>query len=246
MKILIISDLHANLEAVSVLAADYDQLWVLGDLVNYGPNPREVIQFVRENATLVVRGNHDHAIGFDADPRCSLPYQAMADEMGRVTQNLISEEERAFLRALPLSISTESHGHRFYLCHATPSDPLFAYCPPESPGWEREVHAVAPGYLLAGHTHLQFEREIYGRKIVNPGSVGQPKSGAPQAAFAIWEDGRVTLHSRPYDFEKTAEKIRRLDIPQAVAKNLVEVLQKGTLSSTSSSRNGAKAAGPAL
>jgi putative phosphoesterase len=230
MKILIASDLHANLEAVSVLPTDYDQLWVLGDLVNYGPNPREVIQFALEKATLVVRGNHDHAIGFDTDPRCSPPYRAMAAEMGRITQTLISEADRAFLRALPLTISTEVHGYRFHLCHATPTDPLFAYCPPESAEWETEIRAAAPGYLLVGHTHLQFERAVHGRTVVNPGSVGQPKTGAPQAAFAIWEDGRLTLHSKAYDFEETAAKINRLAVSPAVKKSLVDVLHNGTVS----------------
>lgn len=230
MRVLIVSDLHANLEAVSVLPADYDQLWVLGDLVNYGPNPHEVIDFVRRNASLVLRGNHDNAIGFDTDPRCSGPYKAMAAAMGHVTQTLISDGEREYLRNLPLSIKTEVHGHQFQLCHATPTDPLFAYCPPESTTWEEETSVVAPGYLLVGHTHLQFARKIHDRIIVNPGSVGQPKMSAPRAAFAIWEDGTLTLRSSPYDFERTVEKIESLDISLIVKQSLIEVLRNGVLS----------------
>jgi protein phosphatase len=235
VKILIISDLHGNLEALTALPAHYDELWVLGDLVNYGPNPREVIDFVKKNASLVVRGNHDHALGFDTDPRCSKPYQVMAAEMGRITQALLSEKNKAFLRALPLSIMTETQGCRFHLCHAAPTDPLFAYCPPESSRWDEESRAVSPGYLLVGHTHLQFELERYGRKIINPGSVGQPKTGAPRAGFAIWEEGRLTLHSVPYDVERTAEKIRQLDISASAKEQLVEVLQNGALSDTTQS-----------
>lgn len=227
MTILIVSDLHANLEAVSALPKNYDQLWVLGDLVNYGPNPHEVIDFVRATATLVVRGNHDHAIGYDTDPRCSKPYEEMATEMARITQNLLSEHERYYLRTLPLSINTEVHGHRFYLCHAVPTDPLFAYCPPESPRWDAEVHAVGSGSLLVGHTHLQFEREIDGRKVINPGSVGQPKSAAPLAGYAVWQDGRFTLKTVPYNFEQTAAKIQRLEIPVSVREQLAGVLRNG-------------------
>ncbi len=230
MRVLIVSDLHANLEAVSTLPSDYDQLWVLGDLVNYGPNPHEVIDFVRKNASLVVRGNHDHAVGFDTDPRCSGPYKAMAAEMGRVTQRLISDEEREYLSTLPLCVRTEVPGDRFHLCHATPTDPLYAYRSPESAGWEEETRVVRPGYLLVGHTHLQFKREVDGRTSVNPGSVGQPKTGAPRAAFAIWEDGTLTLGSSPYDSEKTAEKIGRLDISPEVKQGLVDVLRNGVLS----------------
>jgi len=230
MKILIVSDLHGNAEAIAALPSDYDRLWVLGDLVNYGPNPKESIEFVRENADLIVRGNHDHAIGFATDPRCSGPYREMAAEMGRLTQALISEEDRSFLRTLPLSVTTEIRGQRFHLCHAAPSDPLFAYRPPESEEWEQEVQGVAPGYLLVGHTHLQFRREIGNRTIVNPGSVGQPKSQAPRIAFAVWDDGKLALHTSIYDVEATVRKIGKLDISSKVTESLIQVLRTGSLS----------------
>lgn len=110
MNILIVADLHGNTEALSALPQQYDQLWVLGDLVNYGPNPREIIDFVRNHADVVVRGNHDHAIGFNTDPRCSEPYKSMAAEMGRFTQAVLTEDEKAYLRSLPLSASSEVNG----------------------------------------------------------------------------------------------------------------------------------------
>ncbi|HEY7307319.1 MAG TPA: metallophosphoesterase family protein [Bryobacteraceae bacterium] len=227
MKILLISDLHGNAEAISVLPRDYDQLWVLGDLVNYGPNPREVIDFVRRHATYVIRGNHDHAIGFDTDPRCPEPYKAMAAEMGAITQHALTGEEKRYLRMLPLSISAEIHGSRFYLCHAAPTDPLFAYRPPESNDWEKEVHVVPPGCLLVGHTHLQFRRDVLDRIIVNPGSVGQPKTAAPQACFAIWHDGSIQFHSLSYPYFETIEKIRHLELSKRVKEDLIATLETG-------------------
>ena len=78
MKIVIISDLHGNFDALSALPESCDELWVLGDLVDYGPQPREVMSFVRSHAAAVVRGNHDNAVGFDVDPRCNPRYHAMA------------------------------------------------------------------------------------------------------------------------------------------------------------------------
>ncbi len=77
MKIVIASDMHGDLEALTALP-EFDELWVLGDLVNYGPNPSEVVDFVRANASVAIRGNHDHTIGFDADPRCSPAFREMA------------------------------------------------------------------------------------------------------------------------------------------------------------------------
>lgn len=236
MKILIVSDLHANAEAIAALPKQYDHLWVLGDLINYGPSPRDAIEFVRKNADLIVRGNHDHAIGFDTNPRCSGPYRDMAAEMGRITNMLLSDEDRSFLRALPLCVNTEIYGQHFHLCHATPSDPLFAYCPPESNAWQQEVQGVAPGYLLVGHTHLQFKREIGNHIIVNPGSVGQPKSQPLRTAFAVWQDRELTLHTCAYDVEATVRKIEGLNISAPVAKSLIEVLRTGSLPDSSVAR----------
>ena len=72
MKIVIVSDIHANLAALRALPErDYDQLWCIGDLVDYGPRPHEVVQWMRGHATVAVRGNHDHAAGFSVDPQCS-------------------------------------------------------------------------------------------------------------------------------------------------------------------------------
>ncbi len=80
MKIVVISDIHANLEALTALPEWGDELWVLGDLVDYGPNPREVVALLRSRAELVVRGNHDHAVGFEDDPRCNPRFRKMALE----------------------------------------------------------------------------------------------------------------------------------------------------------------------
>jgi putative phosphoesterase len=229
LKILIIADLHGNAEAVAALPQQYDQLWVLGDLVNYGPNPREIIDFVRSHADVAVRGNHDHAIGFNTDPCCSEPYKSMAAETGRFTKTVLTEDEKAYLRSLPLSATSEVNRSHFYLCHATPTDPLFAYCPPDSEQWQQEANLVSPGYLLVGHTHLQFQIDAGGRRVVNPGSVGQAKIGSPLACFAVFEDGKASLHSVPYDYEKTIEKIRHLSLSVEVEAGLVSVLQNGLL-----------------
>ncbi len=83
MRIVIVSDLHANLEALAALDPAYDKLWVLGDLVNYGPDPVQVLDFVRRHAALVVRGNHDHSLGYDEDPRCSERFRSMAEQTRR-------------------------------------------------------------------------------------------------------------------------------------------------------------------
>lgn len=84
MKILIISDVHGNADALNAVTESYDELWVLGDLVNYGPEPIEVVQRLRERASVIVRGNHDHAVGYDVDPRCSPPFRPWRKPRGNL------------------------------------------------------------------------------------------------------------------------------------------------------------------
>ncbi len=125
MKLLIVSDIHANLEALqAVLAESHDELWVLGDLVNYGPNPSEVVDLVRRNASVVVQGNHDYAVGGGSDPQCSSAFREMARAMQNYTEPLLNADQRALLRSLPRTAARTVDGYRFFLCHATPSGSL--------------------------------------------------------------------------------------------------------------------------
>lgn len=110
MRIAIVADIHGNLEALRALPDDYDELWVLGDLVDYGPNPAEVAEFVRSRAAVVVRGNHDHAAGWDADPRCSTAYREMARATLLYTRSELSGPQLEYLATLPLTACREVDG----------------------------------------------------------------------------------------------------------------------------------------
>lgn len=227
MKILIISDLHANLEAIEALPKEYDQLWVLGDLVNYGPDPAAAIRYVRQHVGMIVRGNHDHAVGFGEDPRCSARFLKMAEETCRYTRSVLGDDELRYLRGLPLKAACEVAGTRFLLCHAAPSNPLYEYRPAESDRWTADPSGWS-GVVLAGHTHLPFQRTYAGTTIVNPGSVGQPKHGRAEACYAIWQDGKVTLGAVAYDVERAVEKLRRLSLSADVLEDLAFVLRHGS------------------
>ena len=229
MKIAIISDLHGNYEALRSLPTGYDELWILGDLVNYGPEPAAVVGFARTNSTVVIRGNHDNSIGFDVDPRCTVRYQKMADLTRRYTASALEKEQKQFLRLLPLKLELEREDTRFYLCHAKPSDPLYGYCPEESDEWVEELEQVNADVLLVGHTHTPFIRKIGKKIVVNPGSLGQPKTGKPDACYAIWENGDFQLKSFPYAVDKTVERLKALAFPLDVEKDLITVLQTGSV-----------------
>jgi protein phosphatase len=227
MKIAIISDLHANIEALKSFPEEFDELWVLGDLVSYGPNPAEVVDEVRKRAALVVRGNHDHAAGTGEDPRCSQAFRAMAMATLAFTSETLELEQKTYLANLPLTAERTVDGVRFFLCHAAPSDPLFTYCRQDSRRWREEVANLGADIILVGHTHLPFELEVGGRLVVNPGSLGQPKNGLTRACYAVWQNGRIELRSYEYPVEETVRKVLAMPVPDDVRRGLANVLRSG-------------------
>lgn len=227
MKIVIISDIHGNLDALEALTETYDELWVLGDLVNYGPQPREVTEAVRTRADLVIQGNHDFAVGHEDDSRWSARYRAMAEATRRYSSAQLSAEQLQYLRDLPLWVEVEREGVRFHLTHATPSDRHYGRLAPNDDGWIAEVAGLAADVLLVGHSHVPFIRQIGDTTIVNPGSIGQPRSGEARASYAVWEHGRFELRSFHYPVESTIARLKALSFPPAVEGELAMILRTG-------------------
>jgi putative phosphoesterase len=230
MKIVVISDIHANLEAFSALPEWGDELWVLGDLVDYGPDPSEIVELVRSRAKVVVRGNHDQAVGYGEDPRCTPRYRQMASETQAFAIRSMSGDLREYLQQLPLHMSLERDGRKFYLCHAVPSDPLYGYCPEDSDRWNQEAEDLEADYLLVGHTHAPFIRRAGTTTVVNPGSLGQPKTGKADACYAVWYDDHFELKQFAYPFNETISKLKKLPVSQEVKRDLETVLVSGSLS----------------
>ncbi len=230
MKIVVVSDIHGNIAALDALPErDYDALWCIGDLVDYGPHPHEVVQWIKHNASACVRGNHDNAAGFSADPRCSPPYKRLAAETLRYTQQVCSGDDLDYLRNLPLYREICTGSARFYLVHATPVDPLFGYCPEDSAAWRDHVRAIDADVLIVGHTHTPFLRMEGRTAILNPGSLGQPKTGRPMACYAVWQNGRILRKEYEYPVEETIRGIREMPITTPDQDALISVLQTGNL-----------------
>lgn len=229
MKIVIVSDIHGNFDALAALPERYDELWVLGDLVNYGPEPREVIESVADKAVVVVRGNHDQCLGYGDDPQCSAPFREMAEATRKFSDRVITAAQKTYLRSLPERLEVTRAQTRFYLCHATPSDPLYEYRRAESDKWIDECVQLRADVILVGHTHMPFVRSFNHQVLVNPGSLGQPKTGKPHACYAVWENGQVSLRTYPYPVERTAQKIRSMPIGKDIQQRLITVLESGGL-----------------
>lgn len=235
MKIAVISDLHANREALEAVfahirAQGLDTIYCLGDVVGYGPDPEFCVDLVRGHAKLCLMGNHDEALLGDASD--FNPHARGAIEYTRTVMRpkwFSSAEKKArwtWLRDLPL---VHKEG-RFTFVHGSPRDPVREYVLSTdgflNPEKLRSVFDAFASVALAGHTHhpglydenLRFHgldrRASWtlplpeGSKFfVNVGSTGQPRDGDPRACYAVLEDHQVTWHRVPYDFKETQRKI---------------------------------------
>ena len=244
MRYLIISDLHSNLEALqAVLAAaegEYEQVICCGDLVGYGPDPDLIVDWVRENASVVVRGNHDKACSGIAEAD---DFNEAARRAAYWTREHLNPENLHYLRNLP-SGPLEVMG-RFAILHGSPRDED-EYV---STTWEANgsLDLLRHTVTFFGHTHMQggFSRnsnrvvetilapisrgksravlaiqpdETY---FVNPGSVGQPRDRDSRAAYALYDTvGFVEFGRATYDVQATIFKMRNAGLPEFLARRL--------------------------
>lgn len=235
MKLLILSDIHGNwpaLQAVLHAEPDADEILCLGDLVNYGPQPVECVRWAmqRLGPDWTIQGNHDRAVGRNEDPHCSGPYQPLAAATQEITARLLPQEMKQFLSGLEPLQRFQLGEAVFLACHALPSEPLYHYLSASTPLplWESEVRIAGhPDFLLLGHTHEPLQTRVRKTLVVNPGSVGQPKDGDARAAYAVWQDGRVTLRRAAYDVEQTIRAYAGLGLDAHTVEVLAEILRTG-------------------
>ena len=108
-------------------------------------------------------------------------------------------------------------------------DSQFGYCEAGSPRWGQEVESVNADVVLVGHTHVPAMRSFGSRVVVNPGSLGQRKTGSPEARYAVWRGGKFELKSCPYPVEEAVAKVQSMPIDGALCKELSTILQTGTI-----------------
>ncbi|HEY3313535.1 MAG TPA: metallophosphoesterase family protein [Anaerolineales bacterium] len=241
MRVLVISDIHANLTALEAVLADagqVDETWCLGDVVGYGPDPNQVVERLRglPNLTCVL-GNHDVAVlgqmdygVFNMDARRSLLWQKMN----------LSPENLYFLEHLSqVSLVREN----VTLAHGSPRDPVWEYILNTLSARLNFGEFNTP-YCFVGHTHLQCifqldpERDrvsqnpttpgssmsLEPRAILNPGSVGQPRDHDPRSAYAIYDPASSVWEPRrvEYDIPAVQARIRAAGLPEKHASRLLE------------------------
>lgn len=243
MRIAILSDVHSNLPALEAVLAHaearraLDEVWSLGDLVGYGPQPRECLGRLRQYPLRSVAGNHDLAAIGAIDTRDFNPTAAVANRWNAAQ---LGEEERTFLAGLPLT----SHTELMDLAHGSLRQPAWEYMFSLGAAVEQFRRMQAP-YSLVGHTHVPlvfaegehggppvFEQPEDGdavtlgdrRLIINPGGVGQPRDGDPRAAYAVLDDEAMTatFHRVEYDVKRARRLIAAAGLPARLGDRLLE------------------------
>jgi len=235
MKLLILSDIHANwpaLRAVLEAEPDAEQILCLGDLVDYGPQPVECVEWAIKHVPVawLIQGNHDWGVGCNEDPRCSPPYRRLTEITQRHSLRLLNEESKKFLGELQPLRAFEIAGAKYVACHAAPSGPLFRYLRTNGAGGQLEAEietAGSPDFLFFGHTHWPVKIRSGKTLVINPGSVGQPKDGDPRAAYAVWQDGEIALRRVAYDIEETVHAYAGTPLEAADVAALAHVLRTG-------------------
>lgn len=229
MKLLLISDLHGNKEALDAVlnSARHDMIVCMGDLVDYGPDPLAVIDWIRDNNIPTVRGNHDNAVGLHVDCGCSYKYKHLSEATREYTWSQITEKEEEFLMSLPVYRDFTFDGLEVRAIHGSPQS-FFDYIYPDTP-----VDKIGPwladltcDYLLAGHTHVPMIRKQPNLTILNPGSAGQPRDRDWRASCMLLDTATHELENirLDYDIDRTCDKIRK-SMPHA--EELIAILKRG-------------------
>jgi diadenosine tetraphosphatase ApaH/serine/threonine PP2A family protein phosphatase len=243
MRYLVISDIHANLEAFETVMAEakplgYDKVLLLGDLVGYGADPNAVCDRVRDlKPDALIRGNHDKVGSGIESPE---GFNAVARNAIRWTYDNLSAPNRAWLASLPAGPLVVDDD--IEICHGTPFDED-AYVFDDLDAL-RAMHAARRPLCLFGHTHVQvghfLSRDQFGlataddvrpltitledtnRYLVNPGSVGQPRDGDPRAGFGIVDTTarEVTIYRVEYPIAKAQARILEEGLPDVLAQRL--------------------------
>ncbi len=238
MRVILLADVHANWEALLTLQRAEpkpDAVLFAGDAVGYGPDAANCARWLLAHATAAARGNHDEAIVRpDRSLKTCQVFLPELEEAARETLEFsratLSRENVEGLARWPLAASANLGGAAFYVTHGSPVDPLggavnAATCA------EAELHSLFDGLtadvIVLGHTHLPAIRRFDGRLIVNPGSLGQPRYGVPDATYAVWDDGNLQIKHLHYDHEATIGKLRLMPLSPETADLLARLLENG-------------------
>ncbi len=227
MRILVLADIHSNWPALAAITEPYDACLFVGDLVDYATDPIPCIDWTRAHATAAVRGNHDHAVAQRIVAKEGAGLRGLAAVTRPVHWRVLNPSRVKYLARLPLTRRITLDGQRIYMVHGTPRDPLDEYLLDEPETWRARLESIDADIICVGHTHIQFQLDLGRLRVVNPGSVGQPRDGDPRCAYAIIENGKISLRRVEYDVDATIRQMQASGINDATLELAANVLRTG-------------------
>ncbi|MGL6096958.1 MAG: metallophosphoesterase family protein [Fimbriiglobus sp.] len=227
MRILLLSDIHANAAALAAIQEPHDVCLCLGDIVEYGPDNGPCIEWVRRHAHHAVRGNHDHGAAQNVAVAATsgFKYLTMVSRIATVAQ--LTATERRYLADLPTTIMLTLGEYRVMMVHASPRDPLDEYVPNDPAAWAARVAGLDVDFLFAGHTHTQLVMKVGRVTVVNPGSVGLQRDGDPRAKYAVIDNGTVELKQVPYNIDRTVAAMEAMKLDPKATHMFEDVYRHG-------------------
>lgn len=200
MTIAFISDIHGNFEALKAVLSEVDRLGVdtvycAGDIVGYYSQINECCDLLRARAIPCVMGNHDW---YMAGGGFCLRSRSVNDCIA-YQRKVISAINLAWIKTLPVQLQIGE----VRMVHGGWGDPIDEYLKPSAEYFEKMEGSI----FVSGHTHVQKLETFDGKTYCNPGSVGQPRDGDPRAAFALYKEGRFTLHRVVYDMQPVFDQM---------------------------------------
>lgn len=229
MKIGLISDIHANLQALEAVLHELrrdgaDFILCAGDLVCYGANPRETIALLRAHGIPSVRGNYDHAVALGLETASRSPSSPQNEPLKRAalswTQKNLEPRDKWFLNGLPWRMDFVFDSLHVAVLHAGIEYLDAWYTPDDLEKLEILVRRVDADVLVLGHTHQAFSCHISSRVVVNPGAVGRSLDGDTRASYAVLETDslEVAHHRLEYDLASAVCAIQNSGMPIEIAR----------------------------
>lgn len=233
MRVGILADIHGNIEALSAVLKEIQELsisrlLIAGDFIGYYYHPKEVIDILSDYGINAIKGNHELYL-YEFDYLSAKEKAIFRSKYGAGTEKAhsgLSDVQKQWLSNLKENDTVDLNGKSILLCHGSPWDIneyIYADCSDELWG---KFDSVKNDIIVMGHTHYPFHKNVSGKIILNPGSVGQPRNGARGANWALLDTLtlQIEIMDSGYDFESVINEARSID-PEVIY--LQNVLMRG-------------------